>query len=406
MALGVSPNVCVFEDKLYKWCNTRSLLASFICQLEVFDLHTYRWYAQPVKATKGSSYPLAFNSASDNIGSSMYFFGGQWTIYCNYLFKIDLRTYLLEEIVPTNPYEAPMPKGSCGMVAINTTKLLVFGGFGASPRGEQPGAWYVEAFLGATVTNETHLFDLEARQWSNIEAVGTRPPPCHSFSFTRIDVDRIILFGGCLVDDTIVNDIYILDTQTWTWSLISQNMYPGSPWPLGRELHSAVPLVDPASIPGRNRVSNGSSGTSGMDQKLMVLWGSGAGNEPTRDCWALKVKNFKWERISPPAHVEDRCRHVSAVYYPTSGEAIIVTTGGYVEEYKHAKGRCPCPNCNSTVIIFSGVRSLYNLCLDAIVRQIQLWSTTALNPLLPRRVSADLKRCLEFRNAQFSSFTL
>ena len=75
-------------------------------------------------------------------------------------------------------------------------------------------------------TIETHLFDLEARQWRNIETVGTSPPACYVFSFTRFDVDRIILFGGRHVDshvNTVVNDIYILDTRTWTFPYFAEN---------------------------------------------------------------------------------------------------------------------------------------------------------------------------------------
>ena len=188
--------------------------------------------------------------------------------------------------------------------------------------------------------------------------MGTRPPVCFAFSFTRIDVDRIILFGGRHVNlrgnfrvDTVTNDIYILDTRNWTWSLILQQMNPGSTWPQGRMLHSTVPLVDPASIPGSNRVSNSSSG---MDQKLLVLGGYGKRNHQTLKCYVLKVKNFKWEEILPPAHVTKRRGHSSA-YYPTSGEAIIFTTGGGYEEFDQAEHE---EHVEDIIVIFSGVRSL------------------------------------------------
>ena len=218
--LRVNSNVCVFEDKLYRWRRNTESLAPIINQLQVFDFHTGQSYAQPVKATMGSSYPVAVRySASTSIGSSMYIFGGSRGRYYNDLLKINLRTYQLEEIVPTNRREAPIPKELCGMVAIGTTKLLVFGGLGGGRESNQPGASYIPVVPGGSATNETHLFDLEARQWSNIEVVGTRPPPCFSFSFTRVDLDRIILFGGCHVDYhdfTLANDIYILDTRNWT----------------------------------------------------------------------------------------------------------------------------------------------------------------------------------------------
>ena len=39
---------------------------------------------------------------------------------------------------------------------------------------------------------------------------GTRPPPCHDFSFTMVDESHAVLFGG-FSDSGRTNDVYMLD---------------------------------------------------------------------------------------------------------------------------------------------------------------------------------------------------
>ncbi len=46
--------------------------------------------------------------------------------------------------------------------------------------------------------------------WSSRELKGERPPPCDSFTFTKLDQHRAVLFGGRQPNHR-VNDVYVFD---------------------------------------------------------------------------------------------------------------------------------------------------------------------------------------------------
>ena len=51
--------------------------------------------------------------------------------------------------------------------------------------------------------------------WECPTTTGTHPPPCQGFTFTMIDEDRIVLFGGFQpATKRRVNDVYILNIHT------------------------------------------------------------------------------------------------------------------------------------------------------------------------------------------------
>ena len=47
--------------------------------------------------------------------------------------------------------------------------------------------------------------------WSSPLMTGSRPPPCSDFSFTTVDNNRAVVFGGFQPGRGHVNDVYILD---------------------------------------------------------------------------------------------------------------------------------------------------------------------------------------------------
>lgn len=51
-----------------------------------------------------------------------------------------------------------------------------------------------------------------AGRWRVVGTTGVKPPPCAAFSFTRIDSQRVLLFGGRQRRQR-VNDAYILDLE-------------------------------------------------------------------------------------------------------------------------------------------------------------------------------------------------
>lgn len=65
-----------------------------------------------------------------------------------------------------------------------------------------------------------------AGRWTVVHTTGMKPPPCAAFSFTRIDSQRVLLFGGRQRRQR-VNDAYILDLEKWvSWESLSGNALP------------------------------------------------------------------------------------------------------------------------------------------------------------------------------------
>ena len=49
--------------------------------------------------------------------------------------------------------------------------------------------------------------------WSSPPITGTRPPPCAYFSFTKIDEQHAVLFGGQGQGGHVTNNAYLIDLK-------------------------------------------------------------------------------------------------------------------------------------------------------------------------------------------------
>ena len=49
--------------------------------------------------------------------------------------------------------------------------------------------------------------------WSSPPITGTRPPPCTQFSFTKIDEQHAVLFGGQGHGRLVTNNAYLIDLK-------------------------------------------------------------------------------------------------------------------------------------------------------------------------------------------------
>ena len=49
--------------------------------------------------------------------------------------------------------------------------------------------------------------------WSSPPITGTRPPPCADFSFTKIDEQHAVLFGGYGQGRLLTNNAYLIDLK-------------------------------------------------------------------------------------------------------------------------------------------------------------------------------------------------
>ena len=66
-----------------------------------------------------------------------------------------------------------------------------------------------------TQINHVILIYIHTGTWDCPTTTGTQPPPCQGFTFTKVDSERVILFGGFQPNTRRrVNDVYILNLQT------------------------------------------------------------------------------------------------------------------------------------------------------------------------------------------------
>ena len=177
--------------------------------------------------------------------------------------------------------------------------------------------------LGNVYTSSLH----SAGTWSSPETTGPRPPPCAGFSFTKIDLSRVVLFGGeqgtgpglFYPSHLIYNEVHILDMdslvnicveliflpniaispQHWSGAILPSS--PTDLWPRGRFSHSACALFAPTSssaAEGSSKEIPHSDMIAGQYKpKLFVLWGAGSTLSPMSDAWILDVNNMTWKPV-------------------------------------------------------------------------------------------------------------
>ena len=51
--------------------------------------------------------------------------------------------------------------------------------------------------------------------WAVQMTTGESPPPLYYHTFTKIDHNRVVVFGGFAGSSS--NDTYVLDMETWVW---------------------------------------------------------------------------------------------------------------------------------------------------------------------------------------------
>ena len=227
------------------------------------------WTLQP---TTGPPPPGLSAGGCASIANHFYCFGGyDGSSYFNDLHKLNLETLKWSNIPTTNP--RPICKAGCGLVSMDERFLVCFGGHGIGPT--QPGPTFTrntDNTDGSGWTNEFHLFDVQEGTiinhystlclymyvqcvslsshkavhtcilssthitysctqsydytnvfhfqintlpgvWSSPSVKGEKPPPCSSFSFTKVDQDTVVLFGGFQPGSVRVNDLYLFNLR-------------------------------------------------------------------------------------------------------------------------------------------------------------------------------------------------
>uniref|UniRef100_A0A6B2LEA3 Uncharacterized protein n=1 Tax=Arcella intermedia TaxID=1963864 RepID=A0A6B2LEA3_9EUKA len=165
--------------------------------------------------------------------------------------------------------ELPSPRAYHRAAAVGR-KVLIFGGQRTLYKHSKKGPiWY----------NDLHSFDVDTLTWEKIETQGTPPPPCGAGSFTVYNQNQVLFFGGGQWKKYVrfpelieyYNDVYNLDTVTWTWRKVETKGTPPSP----RGGHYAV-------VVGNSLLVTGGYITLG------IKW-------PTfSDSFLLNLETFEW----------------------------------------------------------------------------------------------------------------
>lgn len=423
MARRVGSCLCVVEDKLYRWRGDVTVYRpQWIDQLEELNLSTGRWSRYDVRSRDpDGGIPPAFTApACVAMNGRMYLFGGFGSVvfgfpktYYRDVYELDLDSFTWQHLRAFNEREGPIEKYLCGMIPYEDEMLLIFGGFGVKANGIplQKGAEYqMNEDLNGMWTNEMHLFHVTKRLWVVPHTSGERPPPCAAFSFTKIDLHRVVLFAG-RHRNHMSNEIYILDMATWHWTgPISQSRH-GEPWPTGRSLHTAACLCDPKYVlPSTDERGLASMQPNWLwphlctthaeepepflavkEQHILMLWGQDSNGDQITEAWILHTNSMAWQQLSiPEKRMKGRKWHSTVAYYPSPFEATVLTLGGYE---KDRTNWVICLDYTDTLVLYFGVPPLYKLCFKAVCSL----PNDCLTMYLPKHILADLSEWREMQ---------
>ncbi len=143
---------------------------------------------------------------------------------------------------------SPTERFGQSMVVLDDGRVLSFGG--EDVRGE--------------LINDLHVF--KNNRWS-IRSTQDSPPARFGATLTQISKSEVALFGG-MGEDGVLNDLWILDTETWEWRRVA-----GDKAPPPRKFHSAW--------------CHGGT--------LYVAGGVGADGKPRRDLYRYYIDENAWD---------------------------------------------------------------------------------------------------------------
>ena len=126
----------------------------------VYDVQTEQWTLTP---TTGPPPPGLWVGGCAIIMRHLYCFGGyDGSSRFNDFHKLNLETFQWSKVHTTkNLSKMPICKSGCGLVAVNETTLVCFGGYGREPTHVQPGSVLTRVSRSEGWTNEFHLFDTQ-----------------------------------------------------------------------------------------------------------------------------------------------------------------------------------------------------------------------------------------------------
>lgn len=163
-----------------------------------------------------------------------------------------------------------------------TNQMLMFGGYSRNNTGA---ADVYSLSLDGTFT------------WKVLETFGRGPSPRFTHSMCTVDNgQRVIVFGGFNSQDRL-NDLFVLDAQTWTWTQVIARGNIPSP----RNSHSSF------VAPSRGvSVSNGLNSKISMahyNADIMYVFGGRTETERYSDLYALNTHTMEWSYINTTGNI-------------------------------------------------------------------------------------------------------
>lgn len=198
---------CLVGSRIYVFGGFDGFGTNF--DLAIFDTYSRSWTAVPQTRIRGQSPASRTNHAAAAVGSKMYIFGGNNNNEAGMYQVLDdlyvLDTHTLAWTRPHTTGDRPTARSGHTLTAIGK-KLFLFGG----------GVWneddgWVHKF------NDLYILDTETMHWTKPTCTGTVETSTFPIAFA-IGRYLFIFGGGSKPMHCVTNDLYILDTATFTWS--------------------------------------------------------------------------------------------------------------------------------------------------------------------------------------------
>ena len=126
------------------------------------------------------------------------------------------KTPLTWELIPTAL--SPLPRKShatCVASHCGTAVVILFGGAPSGRKDPSNALYWVES-----ASLEGHNNKAKVAMWNRAAAKGAPPAPRYGHSCTRITINKLAVFGGSGSNGELYNDVAILDTENFVWSIV------------------------------------------------------------------------------------------------------------------------------------------------------------------------------------------
>jgi N-acetylneuraminic acid mutarotase len=210
------------------------------------------------------------------LGTSVYVFGGvkddfstQINTFYNDLHRFDTLTNTWLALSPAGALP-PARAFAASVGHERSRRMLVFGG-----------AIYGPFFVGFTAYDDLWAYSVDQNAWSQIHPLN--PGPVGRSRPTAWIVDgKMYIFGGVTSTFTTLNDLWVYNLNTNTWTQLIPNGAPGSPPPR----HEA----QAGTVPARGRLTlYGGEGIDPMSGGFVTL----------DDTWEFDLNTNTWSEVTP-----------------------------------------------------------------------------------------------------------